>query len=579
MAQSTHSKYQALIGFGLIGVALAFIYRDITNHEILRWDDLGYLNNKLVHSLSLGSIRDIFASIHFYNWHPITSLSFALEYAVWEMEPLGYKISNLILHFINSLLIYVLSQQLFESQHLDGQARQRNWCLYASLFTAFIFAVHPLHVESTVWIAERKDILCTMFYLGSVIAYLKYAGTNKKWYALCVLSAIFAYLSKPMAISLPVVLLLLDIYPLKRIETFNPLTRHNLFLCLEKLPFMIFSFATVIVVLGSHEPVTLQQLSMGSRIVIANDAIIHYMTSVILPLDLSPFYPITQASLNPGAGQYTSTLTLIAILLVSIYFARRNVLAPLIVVLILLVTVSPTIGIVKVGYQAMADRYAYLSTIPVFLLIGNVLPLTIPKLLGRQRILLAVLGAIYCTYLIGGSSQLVEHWRNDVTLWNKAIDFDPANSQFAHANLAVAYYFKNDLSNAELAINRSLAIAPNDLYVLEVAANLSGLIGENQKAVEYTLKALSIDDQVVWANNILAQILLGQGKTEEAVEVYQKILSIDPGNAEATIGVIQIFSDQGQLDRAEELLSGMSTSNEIYQKAREIVTRGRNLQQ
>jgi fumarate reductase subunit C len=219
------------------------VYTPALNNDFVNWDDDGYVyENRNIQSLNLSSLYWMVTSFHEANWHPLTWLSLSLDYALWGLNPLGYHLTNIILHGSNTLLVFLLVIQLImKAQEVSGIPRPFNTKLpittksmMVASVTALLFGLHPLHVESVAWVAERKDLLCSLFAFLTLLSYLSYTSSMVTkhrciWFALCLLLFIFALMSKPMAVTLPVTLLLLDLYPLKRISLHNNSNKNYLY--------------------------------------------------------------------------------------------------------------------------------------------------------------------------------------------------------------------------------------------------------------------------------------------------------------------------------------------------------------
>ncbi len=358
----------------------------------VNWDDPAYVyQNPHIRSLDL---HWAFTAVVASNYHPLTLLSHTLDYALFGLDPWGHHLTSIMLHALNSALVYLLSLALLErimprsgapdsagkgsGQRPGGLSRNANTgpsegAVFAALAAAFIFAAHPLHVESVAWVAERKDVLSAFLFLLSMLAYLGYTARRDKAlpYALSLIFFVLALLSKPMAVTLPVVLLVLDYYPLKRDG------RGWGRLIIEKIPFFALSILSAVLTLwaqSSGGAVTkMHSYSLGARLIVAVRGYVFYLYKLIYPASLAPYYPLP---LSAGAEDplfLGSLLILIIISALCLYLALRGRRAPAALWAYYIVTLAPVIGIVQVGSQAAADRYAYITTIGFFMLAGFVM--------------------------------------------------------------------------------------------------------------------------------------------------------------------------------------------------------------
>lgn len=230
----------------IVSLITFFVYIPSLWNGFINWDDDRYVyeNAVISSSITLDFIKKTLLSVYYYNYHPLTIFSYAIDYAVWELNPFGYHLTNIILHTLNTFLVFILVSRLMECGFLKNPPpslkEDNTFSLIAASMTALLFGIHPIHVESVAWISERKDVLCAFFYLLSLLCYIDYASMeskNRKSYIVSLISFILALMSKPMAVSLPAVLLLLDFYPLKRLQYKEAPSKMVL---LEKLPFFIF---------------------------------------------------------------------------------------------------------------------------------------------------------------------------------------------------------------------------------------------------------------------------------------------------------------------------------------------------
>ncbi len=534
--QETSSKAFVAGYFVILAIATIAAYSGISGHEVLRWDDNIYLNSKLVQSLAFENLPSIFSGQHHSNWHPLTTLSFAIEHAIWGIDATYSKITNLLLHLVTVLLFSFLSYRLIM---LATEARtpataagiverlledRHKFALFSSLFAATLFSLHPQHVESVAWISERKGLLCAIFSLSALITYLKAASGGEKYYSnLTLIFTLFALMSKPVAVSLPVAFILLDVYPLKKIERLSVSLDTLKILLQGKMIYILLAIASVIITLLYQEPQSTEILGYLPRMINAAAAYLHYLVSIFYPENLSPFYPFEEISLKPSFESIFPLLSFLALTVVAVALYLKGVHYPLVIFAFYVISLLPVIGIVKVGRQAMADRYAYLSTIWVYLLLG-VAVYAVFSMSNRawQRSVVAVVFIAICATLGFTTFKQTRHWQNDVLLWERVIEIYPDSASIAYVNLASGHDARGDMgvSEIEQLIQKALTISPDNPYNLGAAANFYGQLGQEQKALDYLLKITTIAPYNSWAQEQAGDVYFKRNDIANAGNYY-----------------------------------------------------------
>lgn len=457
---------------GAVSIITGSVYLSALRNEFVYWDDSVYvLDNPYIRSLDSGLLRFAFLDFYSYNWHPLTWISHALDYAVWGLNPLGHHLTNVIIHAVNTLLVVFLAIKLIEtageaaSEKAPAAVLNERAVLAAGAVTGLLFGLHPLHVESVAWIAERKDLLCAVFFLPSIIMYLKYAidaGSGSvqpargprlrhSWYLLSLGSFVLALLSKPMAVSLPLVLLILDWYPLKRIRSLSTF-REAL---VEKMPFIAMSFVSSILTMLAQKSGSAiwEAVPLPTRILVAAESLITYLWKMVLPLNLLPFYPHPRNAslLSP---KYLAAVGLVAGITATCLFMARRQKIWLSAWGYYVFTLLPVLGVVQVGGQSMADRYTYLPSLGPFLLAGIAAVWVFGRIqiaVGRHPVLyigsaaVAVLVFISLSYLTLRQTAI---WKDSLTLWNYVIEKEPRRVLLAYYNRGNAYARMGDYRRA-----------------------------------------------------------------------------------------------------------------------------------
>jgi hypothetical protein len=367
------NRNRGLVILVYTGLVLATIiaYQPVCNNRFVNYDDDKYVTNNanIKNGLTSQSLLWAFTSQDASNWHPLTWISHILDFQLFGLSPLGHHLISVLLHIINILLLFYILQKI-------------TGAVWPSAFVACLFAVHPLHVESVAWIAERKDVLSTLFGLLTLVTYVHYVKQPSiTRYTLTVVLFAFGLMAKPMLITLPFVLLLLDYWPLKR-PIYSKFSILNLLL--EKVPlFILAAMSSVITytVQKSGRSVTgTDILPLGVRISNAMVSYISYIGKMIYPSALAVLYPHPQQGL-PAWKVIAAAVLLVTITTGAIISARWRRYLPM-GWFWYLGTLAPVIGIVQVGHQAMADRYTYLPSVGIFIMVAW----SAVELLGKKRI-------------------------------------------------------------------------------------------------------------------------------------------------------------------------------------------------
>ena len=581
IAPVTNKPWQiAAVCMVLVAVTV-FSYRGARNNDFLTYDDLGYVQDNLrVHQgVTLQSIQWAFTSFDESNWHPLAWISHMVDWQLYGDNPSGHHMTNVYLHAASTVLLFLLLL------YMTG-------FIWRSAIVASLFALHPAHVESVAWISERKDVLCAFFWLVALLAYVWYVR-KPSWkrfiWAVCAFAC--SLMSKPMAVTLPFVLLLLDYWPLRRI-TFARESRTRWFssfwkLCLEKwLLFLMAAISSVITFIaqraGGAMP-ALEAMPLWQRLCNAAISYCRYVRIMFWPDPLTAYYVHEKNNINV----FVAVLSAIALVLVTSACWRFRKVKPYCLFgwLWFMGTLAPVIGIVQVGDQALAERYTYLPYIGLFIAIvwlaGDAVA-KFPKL-RVAALLLAV--AVLAACAVKTDAQ-VKVWKNSVTLFNHAIAVDPrgglpylglgmaygrqgkiaeANENFDRAldyNLTgplalsfSAYYLMQSHEQRYLPIagqrlELALRVEPDYPYALTYMAQWSALMGRPKDEETYARRVLAAQPGSIEARLYLADALQAQGKFDEALQENLQVLATEPNNYEAHSNVGVIFGKQGRTEEA-----------------------------
>jgi tetratricopeptide (TPR) repeat protein len=546
-ASRVHNRPAIAAAALLIFIATVAVYLPALKNDFV-WDDVTYLvENSWIRRLDAQSLSALFFSFRAGNWHPLTWVSHAVDYRFWGAAPAGHHGVSIVMHACNAVLVFFLAILLLSrSGRRGGQVRgTEGGCVIAAGVTALLFGLHPVHVESVAWVAERKDLLCAFFVLLSVLAYCSYAvSASKSRYLLSLLCGIAALMSKPMAVTLPLILLLGDLYPLRRIALpVFPLSRHMPAL-IDKMPFVAASCVSCVITVAAQDAggaiKSLDLFPLPLRLLNAVRAPGFYLGKILLPNGLVPFYPFPQSDewLHPSV--LLSVLAVLVITGAALWMLRRGRLSLFSAWSYYLITLIPVLGIVQVGMQAAADRYTYLPSISIFLMAGagavRLLERT-AAVTSRTAARLLVLLPCLCLLLFLGwlTAQQIGVWRTSETLWltvTRAFPY-PRSDAVAHNNLGVAYYQK----------------------------------GEWDKAIAEYQKAVSLRPRYADAHNNLGAAYAGKGMLDEAIAAHKQALAIRPDLLRAHLNLGVSYNKKGELDKAIEEYKAVLALDEEYAPA------------
>ncbi len=551
---STFAISFILAGLFLVAINL-FIYNQVWQYDFVNFDDDDYvfLNSKVLAGLSWDGIWWSLTTQDQANWHPLTWISYMLDAEFYGRNAGGYHATNVILHIVNSVLLFWL---LFR---MTAQIRQ-------STFVAAVFAAHPLHVESVAWISERKDVLSTFFGILSVWAYWAYTTDRQPWrYALVVFFFALGLMAKPMLVTLPFVLLLIDLWPLRRLtassfaikspERAIGIPWSQLFqLAGEKAPLfvlsMISSSLTILAQQGASAVTALEALPINVRM---ENALVSYMTYIgkaFWPVRLAVLYPYSPPSFLMWV------LALAALLVVSVLAFRAVLRFPYVTAgwFGFLGTLVPVIGIVQVGMQPMADRYTYIPLIGLSVIVAWGAPNLLKGFPHRKPTLMVLSTATVLSCAVIASRQ-VEFWKDSLALWGRAVDVTK-NNYVAEQGLAAELGRLNRNAEAIAHLKEALRINPS---FTEAHYNMGvELVALNKwdEASTHFSEAIRLNPNHASAHNNLANILFSKSKLSEAAAEYMEALRISPGYVDARSNLALVFLRQGKLDDARrELLS------------------------
>jgi protein O-mannosyl-transferase len=542
-------KLRVLVGICVVLAVITWlIFGQTLAHDFVNYDDEIYVydNAKVAAGSSLQNIGWAFTHTVCANWHPLTVISHMLDCQLYGLKPAGHHFTNVLLHTIAVILLFLV-------------LRQMTGTLWRSAFVAVLFAIHPLHVESVAWISERKDVLSAVFFMLILGAYTRYTRTlSLTSYLFVLLFLTFGLMSKPILVTVPFVLLLLDYWPLKRFTSETPGKsgrrrrtegRANIRrIFLEKIPLLFLSFACCAATLLAqrHFIDPIDRLSLAERLGNAAVAIIVYLRQLVWPSGLSIFYP------HPRHSLFAVQISIAAVALLGVSaaaFIYRHK-HPYFVTgwfwfLGMLVPVS---GIVQVGTQARADRYTYLPQIGLYILVTWFVA-DIVSSWRNQRVLLSAAMVSSIIILMWAAWKQTSYWRDSRTLWTHALVADPQNDT-AHNGLSNLALRQNRFEEAVFHARKALQVRPDSA---DARSNLGlALLGTGQKTdarIEFQ-KVIETSPTRPRVHYNLGTLLLDSAQLEEAIAEFQKELEIQPDFVEAQTNLGIALEQKGAHDDA-----------------------------
>jgi tetratricopeptide (TPR) repeat protein len=548
---------------GLAGAALAvltlLVYCPSFNYPFVNIDDPDYAfqNPHVQAGLTADGTRWAFTTFDCGNWHPLTWLSLQLDCEVYGgLKPGGFHLTNVLLHAANTLLLFLVLGRM-------------TGLLWRSAVVAALFALHPLHVESVAWVAERKDVLSTLFWMLTLAAYVHYVrrpGVCR--YLLVVMALGLGLMAKPMLVTLPFVLLLLDYWPLRRVAGSSPhkpdapardaanssparrACRPGSLL-LEKLPLLALVAAscgvTFLAQSRAEAVAPLEAFPLAVRVGNALLAYVTYLGKMLWPAHLAVYYPHSGADVSVVGALGAGVLLVVITALVLGPGRRRPYLA--VGWLWYVGTLVPVIGLVQVGGQALADRYTYVPLIGIFLLLTwGAADLAAAWRVPRPYLIAAA--AAVLSACVALSWVQVGYWKSSLDLWAHAAAVTE-DSGLAHLNLGACYYERHMLTDAKREFERAAALGPGRAGPhAKLGTVLADLDLWEQAAAEYR-RAVELEPEIAWLHFNLGRALVELGRPEEALPEFHKASDLDPESASSHHNLGSALRDLGRLEEAE----------------------------
>ena len=508
------SQKQSILVVLMLIILTLCVYWPVQNYEFVEYDDPTYVtsNYQIQSGITLKSIKDTFYDFHTGHWHPLTMISHMLDWQLFGDRAGGHHWTNVIIHICNTILLFLLFNEL-------------TGAMWRSAFVAALFAIHPLNVESVAWISERKNVLSTFFWILTILFYARYVKLpDWKRYLPVFLCFALGLMSKPMLVTLPFVLLLLDYWPLNRIKiqregqlemkTIIWKNSNKIFLLiLEKIPLFILSSISIYFTIKASKYVnditSLESLPLLQRISNAVVSYALYIKKLFWPTHLVICYPI----IDIPVWQFSIALLFLVIVTVFVCGYCRKYPYLFVGWFWYLGTLVPVIGLVQVGFQAMADRYAYVPFIGLFLMIVWAAEKILSKDIFLKRLFIFI-SALVIIFLTLATHNQIKLWSNSVTLFEDTIKKDP-NNFVAYALMGQVMFVK----------------------------------GENEKALYYYDKVLKLTPRVYAAYKNKGVVLKKMGKRNEAIKLFEKALKLNKSSEDAYYSLALLYSEDNNFDK------------------------------
>ena len=469
------------------------------------WDDrINLVDNINYRGLGFSQIRWMFTTYHDGNYHPLSWLTFGLDYCLWGLNPSGYHLTNLFLHVINTVLVYHLISALISISKTGQRKRSPRAVALASFAGALFFGIHPLRAETVGWVSVRGDLVCAPFYLATLMSYLRYAASENsrragKWLIASLLFFALSLMGRAWGISLPFILLLLDVYPLKRLDMKGKLPGK---VFKEKIPYFILSaIGALLAVLAKSaggKIVPLQSHSVFFRVLQACYSMAFYPVKTVWPFNLSPVYPL-KSLLNPDHPGFLSFTFATVVITALLFTWRKRWPWALCAWISYAFIISPQLGFVQSGPQIAADRYSYIACLPFAVLFAAGVEMATSGILSKKTGWVVLAATFVMLAMFGLFSYQQAHvWQDIPSVWTHVIHRYPDYDE-AHYNIGLYYLERGDTDRAADALDKALRLNPESAE----------------------------------ATNQLGVVSMIRGNTEHALNCFNRSIELNPAHAEA----------------------------------------------
>jgi Tfp pilus assembly protein PilF len=525
----------------LLALVTFAVFAPALDAKFIDMDDPDYVtrNSRVAGGISADGVRWAFSTFHAANWHPLTWLSLQLDASLWQLNPRGYHLTNVLLHSANVVLLFLTMRSL-----IGG--------FWQSLAIALLFGVHPLRVESVAWVAERKDVLSTCFGLLALLAYVRYVATpTVRTYLAVTLALALSLLAKPMLVTLPFLLLVLDWWPLGRVRSASDWPR----LLLEKMPLLALSAVSAATTLAAQHSAmaSFDRMPVLVRLENATVACTTYLWQLVWPVSLAPYYPI------PPEGWSWLRIGLSVVIFAAwsavCVWQRRQRPYLLAGWLWYVGTLLPVLGLVQVGKQAFADRYTYFPQVGL-LLAGSLLVAEFTA--GSPKLALSIAAAV-AVALTATTERQLDYWHDALTLWQHDVDA-AGESPWGLTHVAVEFLQQGREKEAAASFQRVLELEPTSVDARVNLANILRRQGQLGEAERHLTEACKLRPDLAAVQISFGNLLYRQGKLAEAAMRFEESIRLEPLSADA-------YNNLGTVELARK---NASRAAECYRRALEI---------
>ena len=490
-------------------------------------DDKNFVANPHYRGLGLEQLRWMWTTFHMGHYVPLTWMTLGADYTLWGMNAAGYHLTSLVLHAANAVVVYLLARAVLMSTNANEDGVR---ITVAAAFAALVFSLHPLRVESVVWVTERRDVLSGLFFFSSILIYLRSRESpqSARGYSLSLALFAGALLSKAVTMSLPAVLFVLNVYPLRRLGGGGGWTsRKARRVYLELSPFALLAAATAALsLIALHPP---DQLGAAAKLSVSAYSVVFYLWKTLLPFGLSPLYEMPQR-VDPAAIRFIACDLIAACVAGVAWSLRRRQPALAAALAVFLVVTLPMLGVVQNGPQIAADRYTYLASPALAVLLGAALLVVLRRAPG----IAAAAGSTVVVAMIASTLAQSTVWRDSQTLWARALEID-GQSPTAHVNMANVLYSQNRVAEGIEHSEQAVRLAPQSSEAhngLGIGFSSTGRLAD--AAAEYR-RALDLRPNFDDAEVNLGVTLARQNDVAQAIEHYQRALRMNPANVNAHV--------------------------------------------
>jgi hypothetical protein len=513
---------------GLLIISVLFIYGQTIRHDFIPYDDPHYIydNQRVLEGLTWDNFKWSWTTFEFSNWHPLTWISMMTDVSLYGNNAGPHHITSAFIHLLNSFLVYIVLLKMTKAPWRSG-------------FAAILFAIHPLHIESVAWASERKDVLAAFFGLLSIYFYTRFVqNKSRKEYAASFIAFSLGLCCKPMLVTWPFLFLLLDYWPLNRIDSFS--IKQNAKLIIEKIPFAIFSIGVSILTYMAQDAsgsiAAVQKFPIHIRFMNSIISYFEYILLTIFPSNLAVIYP--HVIENISVGQFLISGVALAVLVgLSLLYIKKT---PALFVGLgwFFGVLVPVIGLVQVGGAAMADRYTYLPHVGLFVAFiwGGY---ALIEYHNKIKPIVVVLCAAYCVGLVWAANQQTSHWRTGVTLFTHTLKVTPGNTK-AYTALGLSYA-RNDKHKEALEWFQGAAqLDPGNVGAHQNEGTALLVLDRFEEAERSFKSALALNPEDPQSNFYLGLSYYHQQKFPEALASARKALTLKDSYKEAEVLIDEI---------------------------------------